>query len=201
MTAPELPPRYVDLAERCTLKTWRKQERAWPEITGITIHQTGCPMNETEARWLSLKAHYGITYSGKIYRIHPETSMGWHAHGQSPRNIGIEIAGCFCGIEGNLSTFPGLKGWAVQSMTSEQGIALKELVRYLARLLEHHGSKLVEIEPHRTAKDSRQPDPGSKAWGVARELIAELGCSSGQVTGSGKPIPEAWDPACVGVKY
>lgn len=201
-TQPALPPGYADFSDFCTNLGWRKKERAWSEIRGVTLHQTGCPMGESPSRWYDLKAHYGITYSGKIYRIHPETAMGWHAQGQSHANVGIEIAGFFAGIEGDASTRPGGQAnWPIQSMTEAQGLAIKALVRYLAQLLEHHGSKLKEIEPHRTATNTRKPDPGSKVWGVALELIKELGCSDGQVTGDGEPIPEAWDPAKVGVKY
>ena len=200
-TIPQFPPGYADFSDFCTNLGWRKKERAWSEIRGVTLHQTGCPMGESPSRWYDLKAHYGITYSGKIYRIHPETSFGWHAQGQSHANIGIEVAGCFCGVEGDPKTFPGLKGWSIQSMTEAQGLAIKALVRYLAQLLEYHGSKLKEIEPHRTATNTRKPDPGSKVWRVALELIQELGCGDGQVTGDGEPIPEAWDPAKKGVKY
>lgn len=197
-----LPPNYIDLSDKCTIKTWRKKERPWSAIKGVTVHQTGCPMASKPERWFSLKAHYGITYEGTIYRVHPETSFGWHAQGQSHGNVGIEIAGFFCGIEGDLSTRPNApSSWKVQSMTEAQATALKELVRYLARLLESHGARLTEIEPHRTASATRRPDPGSKAWGVAMELIKELRCSEGQVSGDGLPIPDAWSGEARGVKY
>ena len=196
-----LPPGYLDLSERCTNKDWRKKERAWADIKGVTLHQTGCPMNETPERWLSLKAHYGVTYSGKIFRIHPETSMGWHAQGQSHHNIGVEIAGCFRGIDDDPKTFPGQKGWAVQSVTPEQVTATKELLRYLARLLSSHGSELTLIQPHRMATDSRQPDPGEKVWQeIAIPMLTELGCGVGQVTGDGMEIPFEWGGKA-GVKY
>jgi len=199
---PQPPIGYLDLSERCTLPEWRKKERPWSSIKGVTIHQTGCPMSSRPERWLTLKAHYGITYEGAIYRIHPETAMGWHAQNQSHGNVGIEVAGFFCGVEGDLSTRPSApSSWKVQSMTEAQAIALKELVRYLSRLLLHHGSRLTEIEPHRTATSTRRPDPGSKVWAVAMELIKELGCSEGQVSGDGLPIPEAWDSSRVGIKY
>jgi len=125
-----------------------------------------------------------------------------YAQGHSHGNVGIEVAGYFCGVEGDLSTRPSAPAsWKVQSMTEAQAIALKELVRYLSRLLLHHGSRLTEIEPHRTASATRRPDPGSRVWGVAVELIKELGCSEGQVSGDGLPIPDAWSGEVRGVKY
>ncbi len=202
MTEPLLPPQYHDFSDMCTLKEWRKKERPWSVIKGVTIHQTGCPMSESPSRWYSLKAHYGITYSGKIFRIHPETSFGWHAEGQSHHNVGIEIAGFFCGVEGDIKTRPSAPAsWKVQSVTPEQIVAAKELIRYIARLLAHYGSALELIQPHRMATDSRRPDPGSKVWQeIALPMLAELGADIGKATGKGMPIPEAWGGAA-GVKY
>jgi hypothetical protein len=193
-----LPPQYLDLSDRCTNKEWRKKERPWSEITGVTLHQTGCPMASHPERWLNLKAHYGVTYGGGLYRIHPETAFGWHGQGLSHHTIGIEIAGCFEGIDGNPKTFPGLKGWAIQRITQEQIEAAKELVRYLKRLVAAHGGQLTGIYPHRIATDDRTADPGERAWKeVARPLMDELGLSDGGegfTLGKGEPIPGAWDP-------
>lgn len=202
---PALPPNYFDLSERSS-SGWKKKDRAWSVITGVTLHQTGCPYPSNPERWLGLRAHYGVTYEGYIYRVRKETDFGWHAQGQSHNNVGIEIAGFFCGIEGDLGTRPGgPKEWAVQSVTDAQIAAVKELIRYLARLMEYNGTRLSYLHAHRQATDDRTPDPGSKVWQtIALPMIAELGLSDGgmgYVTGKGQPIPEAWNPAYKGIKY
>jgi len=211
--APVPPPvGYHDFSDVCTLKEWRKKERPWSSIKGVTLHQTGCPMSESPSRWYSLKAHYGVTYSGKIYRIHPQTSFGWHAQGLSHGEIGIEIAGLFLGVEGDPSTRPGApKAWGTHSVTPAQVEATKALIRYLRLLVASHGGALTEIHAHRQAapkddpKAGRKPDPGSKVWQeVALPLMAELGLSDGGpgwTTGKGEPIPLEWDSSRVGIKY
>lgn len=209
---PVVPAGYLDLSERCTNTAWRKKDRPWSEITGVTLHQTGCPMAENLERWLDLKAHYGVTYSGQLYRVHRETDFGWHAQGLSHHEIGIEIAGLFLGVESDPKTRPGApKSWATQSITPAQVTATKDLIRYLVALVKYHGGALTEIHAHRQGapkddpKAGRKPDPGSKVWQeVALPLMAELGLSDGGpgwTLGKGEPIPEAWDSSRVGIKY
>jgi N-acetyl-anhydromuramyl-L-alanine amidase AmpD len=156
-------------------------------------------MGESPSRWLGLKAHYGVTYSGQIYRVHPEEELVWHAQQLSKTEIGIEISGFFCGIDGDLKTRPGgPKEWAIQSVTPEQVVAVKELVRYLVSLVASHGGKLAHLHAHRQSTDDRTPDPGSRVWQeIAMPLMAELGLSDGGpgwVVGKGQPIPKEWDP-------
>jgi len=199
------PPNYHDLTAQAS-KDPRRGARPWSQVKGVTLHQTGCPMGESVSRWLGLKAHYGVTYSGQIYRVHPEEEMVWHAQQLSKTEIGIEISGFFCGIEGNPKTRPGgPKEWAVQSVTPQQVEAVKELVRYRKRLLQSHRGDLTHLHAHRQATDDRTPDPGSKVWKeIGLPLMAELGLGDGGpgwVVGKGQPIPEAWDSSRVGISY
>jgi hypothetical protein len=222
-----LPPKYLDLSERCTLKSWRRcftckkkvckckggpSERPFTAIRGATLHQWGAPAVDAPERHLGLKAHYSITRSGHIYRIHPETSFGWHAQQLSIHQVGIEIVGLFCGVEGDASTRPGAPAnWGTQSITPEQVEATKELLRYLKRLVEAHGGRFTELNAHRQAapKDSpkqrRRPDPGSKAWKeIAPSMMAELGLSDGGAgftLGKGEPLPDVWTGQNNGIKY
>ncbi len=191
------PPNYSDLTAQASTEP-RKGARPWKQVTGVTLHQTGCPMGESASRWYGLKAHYGVTYSGQIYRVHPENELVWHAQQLSKTEIGIEISGFFCGIEGDQKTRPGgPASWMVQSVTSEQIAAVKELVRYLHKLLVSNGSGLDFIHAHRQATDDRTPDPGSKVWKeIALPLMTELSLSDGGpgwVVGKGMPIPKDWD--------
>jgi hypothetical protein len=197
-----LPPQCLDLSAQASTG-WTKKARPWGDVRGITLHQTGCPMSEQPSRWLGLKAHYGVTYSGKIYRVRKETDFGWHAQGQSHHNVGIEIAGFFAGVEGDPKTRPnGPAEWGTQSVTEAQIQATSDLIDYLVALVAHNGGRIQTLDPHRCATDSRRPDPGSKVWQrIALPAQLKHRLTSGKVTGRGMPIPEAWDGRCVGVPY
>lgn len=240
-----LPPKLINLT-RVAAAGWRKGPRAWADIYGATLHQTGCPLTDIPQkeidfflkndaitqkdtpglmRWakqravdkdgqpafdaqgnpiyVSLKCPFGITYSGIILQIHPVDVFGWHAQGQSHHNVGIEIAGFFAGVEGDPKTRPGgPANWKIQSVTPAQIEACKALLRYLAQLLRAHGSQLRILDPHRTATNDRQPDPGSKVWQlIAIPMMEELGLTTGGVTGKGMAIPTLWDPRIPNVAY
>jgi len=223
------PVGYLDLVERCTLTEWRKCSvcrkdedeckhkggplpRAWKDIDGVTLHQWGAPAVDKPERHLNLKAHYSITRSGGIYRIHPETSFGWHAQGLSHRQIGIEIVGVFCGVEGDMSTRPGCPAsWGTHSITQAQIDSTRALIRYLVALAAHHGGRITKINAHRQAapKDDpsqcRPPDPGSKAWkeiGVwAQEELGLSDGGPGYTLGRGEPLPDLWTGQDNGIEY
>lgn len=191
-----LPPHYYDLTPRAS-QGWTRHARPWSAIKGITLHQTGCPMSEAASRWYSLRAHYGVTRGGLIYRVRAETDFGWHAQSLSHDTIGIEIEGFLCGIDGHLETRPsGPASWEVQRATDTQIAQVKELVRYLKRLVQLHGGQLGGLYAHRQATDDRTADPGSRIWQeIALPLMAELGLSDGgpgYVRGKGQPIPDVW---------
>ena len=186
-----------------SLMRWAKQRQ---------VDEDGKPAFDAQGNplYAALKAPFGITYSGKILQIHPVDVWGYDAQGLSKRGIGVEIAGLFCGIEGDMSTRPGAPAsWKVQSVTTAQIAACKELARYLKRLLQSHGSDLREIHPHRCATDDRRPDPGSKAWKeIAIPLMAELGLTDGgphftlgKGTEAHMELPDAWSGQNNGIPY
>lgn len=204
LPVPAVPPPsdWYDLSAIAGLPTWIKGDRLWTDIDHFNIHQTGAPMGRDPERWLALRAHFGITTEGEIYQIRPLLKWGYDAQGLSRRGIGIEIAGFFCGEEGQMKTRPGgPKEWKVTSITPKQVEAAKALMRWLCALVAHHGGKIKGCYPHRVATDDRTFDPGSKAWqlvGVA--ICKELGLTDGGagyiVKGSqGEPIPGIWDPS------
>jgi hypothetical protein len=184
-----LPENYFDLSDKAFTGP-RKGVRPWSQITGIGVHQTACWMGERAERWAnhkyrnkegvlvqaSLKAHYGITRQGKIYRVHPEQAFVWHAQQLSKDTIGFEFDGSFPGIEGDLSTW--YKGYKEpMKPTDEQIVAGMELTRYLGKLLARNGSSLVGIYPHRIATDDRT---GSRRrWEGLCEKPSWRACSRG----------------------
>lgn len=214
------PATWHDLTEMASYSTWRRGVRPWSQITGITLHQTGCgPMGEKPERWAkhpsaidengryvytALKAHVGITPQGRIYHIHPFTAFGWHAQSFSHNTIGFEIDGTFEGIQGDIKTWPK-GGKKPCHLSPAQEAAVKDAIRYVAKVLGRYGSTLKNLFAHRQATNDRQPDPGSEIWKkIAIPMMKELNLSDGGpgfVQGKGMPIPEAWDPSRVGIAY
>ncbi len=235
-----LPPNFIDVTDDA-VGEWREHKRPFSQITGVTLHQTGCPMpdiSDTElsyflrtqelsqaytpslCRWAkfhsdnddytgrkiytSLRAHFGITYTGRILYIHPITYMGWHAQSLSHRTIGIEIAGFFRGVEKDPDTLPA-GGFPRQVMTSAQIEAAKALIRYLHALVKQNGGSLTGIFPHRLASGSRRPDVCERGWKeIGLPMMSELHLTDGGpgfTMGSGLPIPFEWDPSRVGYSY
>jgi len=212
------PLNFLDL----TASAWpgpRKKIRDWKNVKGITLHQTGCFLGERPQRWSnwttknkegvivssSLKAHMGITQKGQILLIHPLESFVWHAQGLSHETVGFEIDGCFEGIKGDLSTYPGKKGGRVAHLTPEQEKAVKDAVLYVKQVLQANGSDLEYMVPHRCSSDTRRPDCGEEiykaiALWAEKELNVDLKGPNFK-KGSGYTIPEIWNPAYVGNKY
>jgi hypothetical protein len=78
-------------------------------------------------------------------------------------------------------------------------------VRWICDEVARHGGRVAQLLAHRQASCHRESDPGSALWRlVAVPLHTDLGLNDGgprYTMGSGLPIPDAWDPKCVGVKY
>lgn len=148
----------------------------------------------------ALKTHLGITYAGRILKIHPWEQWGWSAQSGSKNFINIELAGLFCGVEGDISTRPGAPAsWKIQSVTPAQIEAAKSLIRFLVRYFRARGARMWFLGGHRQFTWDRDPDPGSKAWQeIVLPLHEELGLSDGGegwVRGKGHKIPREWNPA------
>ena len=90
-------------------------------------------------------------------------------------------------------------------LTPEAVEATKALIRWIVAEVAAHGGQVRALVAHRQSSATRRNDPGSAIWqAVALPMHAELGLSDGGVgfaIDGGKPIPEAWDPRCVGVRY
>jgi hypothetical protein len=182
--------------------------RAWEQVTGVTLHQTACHLGEAPDRWKSLGAHLGITREGKILWMHDFDNAVVHGNGLNSHTVGIEMDGYYAGVEGDLKTFwrptdaPKRKPMVPTPALIE---AAHQAVRWIVAIVAAHGGTVTGMRAHRQASKTRQSDPGSALWkAVALPLMEELKLSDGgpfECIGSGKPIPEAWDPRHIGVKY
>lgn len=169
--------------------------RRYTDICGVTLHQTGCRMPEAATGWAALNAHFGITATGRVYYVNDLTDMIWHAQGLSQRTVGIEIAGNFCGIEGDARTL-WKGGGGPDTFTAAQATALGRVLTYVDTYLRANGSEMVELHAHRQSSQSRPADPGSAVWAEALKLKAKFGLNDGGPEyeyGTGKPIPTEWD--------
>lgn len=185
------------------------RSRPIAEVTGICLHQTACLLGERPERWLNVGAHYGVTRGGKRLRLHDETDRIVHGNGFNARCVGIEGDGTYAGIEGDLRTV-----WDDPTTKyREQGMDLPdpfiaaylETCRAIIRRVHDAGGAIKFILAHRQSSESRQNDPGEGIWKrVALVIMKEFGLHDGGVgfkVDDGRPIPEAWDPSKVGIRY
>ncbi len=182
--------------------------RAWKDITGITLHQTACVLGENPGRWETVGAHMGVTRAGRVIHMHDFDKLVAHGNGFNLKTVGVELDGEYAGEKGNLRTF-----WRPrdepnrmpQTPTAELILAAKSTIRWICSEVARHGGKVKVLVPHRCSSGTRESDPGSEIWqAVALPMIEELGLSDGGAgfkIGAGRPIPESWDPAKVGIKY
>jgi N-acetyl-anhydromuramyl-L-alanine amidase AmpD len=183
-----------------------KRVRAWGEITGVTLHQTGIYMQNTVKRFHRLRAHFGIIDPrgvGTIVQVYPLTTVLWHANGLNPDTVGIEINGLFEGREGK-----GLPRYQrhlkLCHPSAAQIEAARRCIEWIREEVVRHGGELSKIYAHRQASSTRRADPGSRVWqDVALWAEDNLGLATRptETRGKGQPIPEAWDPRQKGVKY
>jgi hypothetical protein len=204
---PGTPETFFDLRAEADRRHVIKQ-RTWAEVTGICLHQTACVLGERPQRWATVGAHLGVTREGKIIWLHDFDYAVVHGNGFNNQTVGIEMDGTYAGVEGDLKTFWRPKeapDRQPQSPTPALIEAAKQTVRWICAEVERHGGKVKALVAHRQASKDRQSDPGSGLWqAVALPLHSELQLSDGGTgfkIGTGYPIPEAWDPSKVGIKY
>lgn len=179
-----------------------KCRRDWSQITGVTLHQTGCSMPSNPAGWDRVNAHIGITQDGVAILINDPTDFIWHAQGLSSSTIGIEIEGNYCGIDGDMSTL--WKGGGGPNHLNLEMIFASERVRILiAEWFRINREPWRFIYAHRQSKDTRIADPGSEIWQKIAlpwfSKMPEIGHSVSQEwqCGSGRQIPRQWDNGSV----
>jgi hypothetical protein len=187
--------------------------RPWPQITGITLHQTACLIGERDGIWAGVHAHLGITRAGKIVHLYDFADRVNHGHSFNAGDVGIEIDGHFAGVEGDIRTYwrpAGDPGRMPLVATEDQILAARSAVRAIVEAVAGQGGEVRFIHAHRQSSNQRQSDPGSQIWrDVGLWAQDEFGLSDGGpgfvLPGDGGvpglPIPEAWDPRYAGVKY
>ncbi len=74
----------------------RKRVRAWSEIKGITLHQTGVHGFGARA-WPKVTSHLGVHSDGRVYLIHPLQAYLWSSDALNRDTVAIEVAGNFIG--------------------------------------------------------------------------------------------------------
>jgi hypothetical protein len=208
-SGPQLAPgKFVDLrAEATRVHVYGK--RTWQNVTGITLHQTACVLGERPGRWAGVGAHVGVTRGGTVIHLHDFTELVVHGNGWNTQCVGIEMDGLYEGIAGDLSTLWDDPSTPMRErpniVTNALIEAAKAAVRWICADVARHGGHVRFLVAHRQSSETRQNDPGSALWqAVALPLQAELGLSDGGAgfaIGKGRPIPEAWDPSRVGIKY
>jgi peptidoglycan hydrolase-like protein with peptidoglycan-binding domain len=199
----------VDLTEMHTGLQWRlRKVRTWPQITGITLHQTAVLLGEAPQRWYSLKAHLGITRGGRALMVCPLQRAVWHGNGLNATDVGIELDGYFEGIEGQPNTLwnpPTDPNRRALTPTQEQIEATRRAIRWICDTVKRNGGNIQFIHAHRQSSNQRQSDPGSFIWReVGLWAQRELGLSDGGrnfTLGTGLRIPEAWDRSRKGIAY
>ncbi len=166
-------------------------------------------MGERLGRYDTIGAHFAVTRSGKVLRMHDLHRIVVHGNGFNNQTVGIEVDGLYAGIEGDPRTVwndPNTQQREMgQEVTAEAMESARQLVRWIVAEVALRGGKVGALVAHRQSSGSRRNDPGSAIWQhVALPLHAELGLSDGGVgfkIGTGMAIPEAWDERCKGVEY
>ena len=183
----------VDLRDQHPAPANFSHKRPWSEISGVTLHQTGCQMSNKPKRWHRLNAHIGITRDGKVLIVNDPTDMIWHAQGLSKHTIGIEICGNFSGIDGNSSTL-WKGGGGPHTLTSGMEAALQTAFDWIKTQFQNNGQEWKHVHAHRQSSKTRTSDPGSEIWQkIAMPWITSLGATDGGPDwkkGDGKPVPK-----------
>jgi hypothetical protein len=175
--------------------------RPWTQVTGITLHQTAVDLGERPGRWDTLRAHVGVTRGGQVLQVYGLAALVYHGNGLNGSTVGIECSGSYEGVEGQRDTWWQPKGVAEpQTPTPALVEAARRTVAWVVAEVAAHGGQVRWIYAHRQSSGTRQSDPGSALW---RAVALECGLETrpGFTVGTGRAIPEAWDPRQVEVDY
>lgn len=211
---PTLPESFVDRRGRHRpppLYSASRSPRSWSGndshvIRGVTLHQTGIFVAEVPERWDTLNAHIAVLRDGRVILANALSDFIWHAQGLSGSTIGIEFNGNFPGVVGRSYTV-WRHGGGPHALTVAQLEAANRLFTWLHATFVASGGRWTRVHAHRQSSASRRSDPGSEIWQkVGLQWLERLGDGATDggadfCTGSGRPIPEAWNPAYRGSRY
>jgi hypothetical protein len=179
-----VPPRFINS---------RKPIRPLSQITGVTLHQTGCFYTPGKLDgWKRLNAHIGIPRSGPWLLVNGFEKFIWHAQGLSASTIGIEVEGKLPGLIGNTKTIWQYQEGDPITLTESQKVGLIEALDFCFSKV-----GVGTLWAHRQSFKNRTLDPGEEIWKLASQWA--FGLHPGRVRmepdktlGSGKPIPKEW---------
>jgi len=173
---------------------WYAWQRSLEDITGITLHQTGCRMPKKSTGWDRLNAHVGITSAGKIIIVNDFRDMIWHAQKLSHSTIGVEFEGNYPGLINDPATL-WRGGGPGASLTAEQISAGRVL--FMEVFAKFRGEHIKHVFGHRQSSATRPADPGQDIWqniGLEWRRFLQANQTDGnKVFGNGRPIPYEWD--------
>lgn len=175
-----------------------RSKRAALDIDTIVLHQTGCKMPHNPRAWRKLNAHLGVLRDGPMVLVNSFLDWIWHAQRLSRRSIGVEIAGNFPGLVGNLNTLWKPGGGPHGLTDAQKHTLLGPGVERIATECESLGIKIRHIRAHRQSKGSRIADPGQEIWQAVAGAWAERFDAEYQDpyrVGTGRYIPREWDEA------
>lgn len=144
----------------------------------------------------NVHAHVTAFDEGTFAAAYPLLAYVYHGNGGSGRSIALETEGLFNGYPNDRR-----KRGEPSDLTIETSrAACTWIVEEAAR----EGATLRFYDAHRKHASSRRGDPGWRLWQAVYvdhcEKVLGLSLLPG-TTRSGLPIPEVWDPRCVGVPY
>uniref|UniRef100_A0A6M3L070 Putative N-acetylmuramoyl-L-alanine amidase n=1 Tax=viral metagenome TaxID=1070528 RepID=A0A6M3L070_9ZZZZ len=201
----DLPVRVVDHREDHPGRA-RRGINPWTRIDTICLHQMACCGSGWE-RWKNLAIHYAILRSGWVAWLNDCNALLWHGHGWNGRSVGLEIEGWYAGVESDPSTLwtpAGATGDRTrsQALGEHQAEAALQAIDHAVAVVAAHGGQIRYVAAHRQSSSTRRSDPGSQIWqAVALPAMDRMGLTTAPTLPDGWPIPDAWDPAQVGVRY
>jgi hypothetical protein len=195
---------------------WGRQ-RAWEDVTGITLHQTACHFSSADAldRVAKIRAHAVILRNGSGVLNAPLNRVMYHGHAFNAHDVGLEIDGYYAGVEGDLGTF-----WKPKSRPDRKPMGASEeqidnaraFCRWVVETVAARGGEVRYVHAHRQTHAGKPSDPGELIWkGIGLWCQEELGLSDGgpgfyvphdrhkkagplsSSAGPGRPIPTEWD--------
>jgi hypothetical protein len=180
------------------------------KIDTLVLHQMACKGPGPWTRWKKLAAHWVITAEEpvKAYWLHDFTKRLPTSHDYNSHSIGFEFEGYYSGIGIDEKYFwkpkskPNRKPMVPTQRQLDACIAACEASIWWVQNV--GGGQIKYIGAHRGSFGTKRSDPGSLIWqGVAIPLMKKYPwLSPAPVEGTGKPIPEVWDPErSPGIKY
>jgi hypothetical protein len=188
-------------------------------VNGIVLHQTaavfGTSSQQIEAaggdrelalarRALRVACHAMAFRDGFVVAASPLRWHVNHANGLNATTLGLEIDGLYSGLQDDPATIPRREDldttWqrrVPSKLTPSTIEAASAALTWLVEAGRADGMPLEYLYAHRQSSETRRSDPGEAIWkAIALELAPRLDLKMlpHWSSGTGRPIPRAWDP-------